>query len=109
MNQEAIELFENSRMAGNTHLLPNVSYYAVNPEKFDQALDLLKQQPPAGELTKWLRQIFGDYGQVKGHTKVLEACDRLDQAEAELKDIKLELSCPETMECAQKKEIEVMV
>ena len=53
--QEIIDLLEESRMAGNTHLLPNVSYYAVNPDKYNQALTLLKQQPK-DEAAKFFKQ-----------------------------------------------------
>ena len=71
------------------------------------------QQPPAGEWTKKIRAsiaVSDAFDQTAGKqsnpmiTPLLEACKIIDRAEAELKDIKLELSCPETMECAQKKE-----
>lgn len=50
------------------------------------------QQPTAGEFTKDLREIYSDFkcpsGRiVKGHALVLEACDRLDTAEAINKEL----------------------
>ena len=76
------------------------------------------EQPPTGEFIGIFRK-FLNYPDtalnprdpVQWQDMSFEACARLDtetqradKAEAELKDIKLELSCPETMECASKKE-----
>lgn len=99
MRQEAIELLENSRMAGNTHLLPNVSYYAVCPAKFDKALALLRAEPEAGEFTKSLQETLRHLRFWKDHPHaglpsyiteaekgLSKACKLIDRLTAELKE-----------------------
>lgn len=66
-----------------------------------------KEQPPAGEFTKEVRvqlKHWRDFRNPDIVKKLEQACDRLDSSETKLNDIKLELSCPETMECANNKE-----
>ena len=68
-------------------------------ECIDQALTLLKQQPTAGEFTKELRRRVTGYRKLVSPfaqdpisilSRAEEACDRLDRAEARLKELEVE-------------------
>lgn len=52
----------------------------------DKFITLLKQQPPAGEFTKEAREKVTEHRIIVGNY-LLEACDRLDRAEAINKDL----------------------
>ena len=80
----------------------------------DQALALLRaEQPPASDLTKEIRRIYGDIkcpsGHIiKGHDKILELCDRLDtetqradKAEAENRQQQLDFENIEASVCPE--------
>ena len=67
MNKEIIDLLEKANEG--TTLLPHKAYYRVNPDKYNQVLTLLKQQPIAEAIKKEL---------LEACEKLLKMCDRLD-------------------------------
>ena len=74
--QEIIDLLEKANEG--TTLLPHKAYYRVNPDKYNQALTLLKQQPKATSIGNKIREIANK--DILGQTKLVRDKDILNQA-----------------------------
>jgi len=69
-----------------------------------QALAKLREAPEPTKFTKMVRKDIKDTTPNLYASIIWRACDIIEQQATDLADIKLELSCPETMECANNKE-----
>jgi len=93
-----------------TTLLPDRAYYRINPDKYNKAIALLKQQPPVGEFTKSIREKLGNdpdpptayhWERLDKYwlcRNLFKLCDHLDRSEAS--KAKLLGLCEEFMERA---------
>ena len=86
MNKEAIELLEKARSVARVAEANKAGYKCIE-QHIDQALTLLKQQPPASEFTKRVRILLTTQDRTAVVQDAYDLCGRLDRAEASNKDL----------------------